>query len=133
MRRPAAAIEPVSPIAASNAALPGPIAIDEPSRIRMRGSSRSFIGDTRTPRGRAWPGHPRLRCRRHSSLKTWMPGTSPGTGAFGRQTRCEFASTAAQRVLARLRLVEHLLRGHRHDLGIVRHEMAALDQLDEFR
>src|SRR5580700_352326 len=44
MRRPAAAIEPVSPIACNSAALPGPIAIDDPSRMRMRGSNRSIIG-----------------------------------------------------------------------------------------
>jgi hypothetical protein len=43
MRRPAAAIEPVSPMASNNAALPGPMAIDDPSKMRMRGSKRSFI------------------------------------------------------------------------------------------
>src|SRR5437667_9066509 len=43
MRRPAAAIDPVSPISSKSAALPGPIAIDVPSKIRNRGSSRSSI------------------------------------------------------------------------------------------
>src|SRR5438552_2508614 len=43
MRRPAAAIDPVSLIASRSAAFPGPIAIEDPSRIRMRGSKRSFI------------------------------------------------------------------------------------------
>src|SRR5882724_3165475 len=32
------------------------------------------------PRGRAWPGHPRLRCGDCRCLKTWVPGTSPGKG-----------------------------------------------------
>src|SRR4029077_5730092 len=44
MRRPAAAIDPVSPISSKSAALPGPIAIELPSRMRSRGSSRSSIG-----------------------------------------------------------------------------------------
>src|ERR1700730_4268152 len=44
MRRPAAAIDPVSPINSKSAALPGPIAIELPSRMRSRGSSRSSIG-----------------------------------------------------------------------------------------
>src|SRR5215472_18038153 len=43
IRRPAAAIEPVSPMASSSAALPGPMAIDDPSRMRIRGSNLSFI------------------------------------------------------------------------------------------
>src|SRR6266404_5569617 len=43
MRRPAPAIEPVSAIPSNSAAFPGPIAIDDPSRIRMRGSNPSFI------------------------------------------------------------------------------------------
>jgi hypothetical protein len=29
--------------------------------------------------------------------------------------------------------IEHLLRGHRHDLGVSGHEMAALDQLHKLR
>src|SRR6266550_4414212 len=33
----------------------------------------------------------------------------------------------------RRRLVEYLLRRHRHDLGIIRHKMATLDQLHKFR
>ncbi len=36
-------IDPVSPIARQQRRLPGPIAIDQRRRIRVRGSSRSFI------------------------------------------------------------------------------------------
>src|SRR5271169_5009285 len=34
------------------------------------------------PRGRAWPGHPRLRRPDCSGVKAWMPGTSPGKGCL---------------------------------------------------
>jgi len=34
------------------------------------------------PRGRVYPGHPRL-CFRGIVVKTWVPGTNPGTGFFG--------------------------------------------------
>src|SRR5258708_27381210 len=47
MRRPAAEIDPVSAIASKSAALPGPIAIAGPSRMRSRGSRRSAAADPR--------------------------------------------------------------------------------------
>ena len=41
---------------------------------KLVGKTRTLVFDLR--HGRACPGHPRLV--RRNSLKTWMPGTSPG-------------------------------------------------------
>src|SRR3954451_3969921 len=72
----------------------------------------------RQPLGRACPGHPRLK-RPVQAKEDEVPGTSRARSRlFGRGLAG---------------FVEHLLRRHRHDLGVGRDEMAALDQLHEFR
>src|SRR6476646_3119236 len=41
-------------------------------------SARSLPNERSFPRGRVYPGHPRLAS---AAVKTWVPGTRPGTGA----------------------------------------------------
>src|SRR5947208_3515434 len=51
------------------------------------------------PRGRACPGHPRHEESQSWRLKTWVPGTRPGTGYFENGSSSVWVGLSPERVI----------------------------------
>src|SRR4051812_24846339 len=83
---------------------------------------------------RARPGHPRLAC--DATIKTWMPGTSPGmtkekgpgkTGAFFASIRAERSARIEFDDQMRLHLHRERHVRQRGDAGELRRHLAVID------